>query len=67
MPALNRTGSLILLLSVLFLAVIMATQLSLGAPLASAIGARIQAFFEARVAAMKVWRAERAASSSAAR
>ena len=58
MPALNRTGSLILLLSVMFLAVIMATQLSLGAN-ASAIGARIQAFFEGRVAALKAWRAER--------
>jgi DNA segregation ATPase FtsK/SpoIIIE, S-DNA-T family len=58
MPALNRTGSLILLLSILFLAVIMATQLSLGA-IAAAIGARIQAFFDARVAAVKVWRAER--------
>jgi S-DNA-T family DNA segregation ATPase FtsK/SpoIIIE len=58
MPALNRTGSLILLLSILFLAVIMATQLSLGA-IAAAIGARIQAFFEGRVAALKAWRAER--------
>jgi S-DNA-T family DNA segregation ATPase FtsK/SpoIIIE len=58
MPALNRTGSLILLLSVLFLAVIMATQLSLGA-IASAIGARIQALFEARIAAMKSWRSEK--------
>jgi DNA segregation ATPase FtsK/SpoIIIE, S-DNA-T family len=58
LPQLNRTGSLILLLSVLFLAVIMATQLSLGA-IAAAIGARIKAFFEARLAALKAWRAER--------
>ncbi len=36
----------------------MATQLSLGA-IAAAIGARIQAFFEGRVAAVKAWRGER--------
>jgi S-DNA-T family DNA segregation ATPase FtsK/SpoIIIE len=58
MPQLNRTGSLILLLSVLFLAVIMATQLSLGS-VVSAIGVRIGAFFERRVAGWKTWREDR--------
>jgi DNA segregation ATPase FtsK/SpoIIIE, S-DNA-T family len=58
MPQFNRTGSLILLLSILFLAVITATQLSLGA-IAAAIGAGMGMFIEGRSAALRAWRDER--------
>jgi len=55
---LNRTGSLILLMTIVFLAAIMATQLSLGA-IAAAIGGRLQQFVAGRFAAIKQWREER--------
>jgi S-DNA-T family DNA segregation ATPase FtsK/SpoIIIE len=55
---LNRTGSLIVLLTIVFLAAIMATQLSLGA-VAAAIAGRIQQLFSDRLTAMKAWREER--------
>jgi S-DNA-T family DNA segregation ATPase FtsK/SpoIIIE len=55
---LNRTGSLIVLLTIVFLAAIMATQLSLGA-VAAAIFGRIQQFVGNRIGAIKAWREER--------
>jgi DNA segregation ATPase FtsK/SpoIIIE-like protein len=55
---LNRTGSLIVLLTIVFLAAIMATQLSLGA-VASALAVRIAQLFSDRLAALRTWREER--------
>jgi S-DNA-T family DNA segregation ATPase FtsK/SpoIIIE len=55
---LNRTGSLIVLLTVVFLGAIMATQLSLGAVVAAITG-RTQQFFAGRLGAIKAWREER--------
>jgi S-DNA-T family DNA segregation ATPase FtsK/SpoIIIE len=55
---LNRTGSLIVLLTIVFLAAIMATQLSLGA-VAAAIAGRLQQFVADRIGAIKTWREER--------
>ncbi len=55
---LNRTGTLILLLTLLFLAVIMATQLSLGA-LASAGAGRTQGLLGRGFTAFRSWREEK--------
>ncbi len=55
---LNRTGSLIILLTIVFLAAIMATQLSLGA-MAAGLGSRLQQLVSERLASFKQWREEK--------
>ncbi|MEK6630196.1 MAG: DNA translocase FtsK 4TM domain-containing protein [Acidobacteriota bacterium] len=54
----NRTGSLIIILTLLFLSVILATQFSFGR-LFTSIGTRVRAWYAGRTAVYRAWRAER--------
>ncbi len=54
----NRTGALVLVLTLVFLAALMVTQLSLGSIL-SAVGSRARAGAAGRLAAFAAWREER--------
>jgi S-DNA-T family DNA segregation ATPase FtsK/SpoIIIE len=54
----NRSGALIVVLTLLFLAALMVTQLSLGS-VVSRVGERLRQFSGARIGAYRAWREER--------